>query len=594
VSLPPGTMLGSYRIIAAIGAGGMGDVYRAHDDRLGRDVAIKVLPPTFAEDPERLRRFQQEAQVLAALGHPDVVQVFDAGTQDGRPYLVMELLSGQTLRQRLEEGRLPWRKAIEIAASVAEGLAAAHAKGITHRDLKPENLFLTEHGRVKILDFGLAKVKSPTFATATTIDTAPPGTMDGAILGTVGYMAPEQVRGQAADARSDVFALGCVIYEMVTGKPAFRRDTTVDTLSAILRDPVPGSSLTGSGGTPELDRILDHCLEKAPDDRFQTMKDLAFNLLNLLGAVQGTSNSDPDPTPVKIPEPGAAVRASRPRWLLLLSGLAGLSFLAFAGIWWAPWKAKPLPVDPLCVAILPFENRTGDPTLANLGQQIAGQIRQDLQHVDNLKVADDMVLVPGGDPARKLQEATLARFVAKGAYYLVGSEVEFQAQLVAPDTGKVVFTGGPWRGPRTDPTRPLEDLRQVLVGAIAWTYTNPYRFPPGAVHPPRLDAFLEARNGLKAFGRDYKASVAAYERALALDPDFLLAGLFNFYSHFNLGHFEEAAATVARMEARYSHYSPVERALVRMLRATTDGRGPEALKAFDDLKALGFDNYWVR
>ena len=277
-----GRTLSHFRITEKLGAGGMGVVYRAHDERLGRDVAVKVLPKDVSDDAERLARFDREARILAALSHPNILAIYDVGTEGGVVYLVTELLEGQTLRERLSRERLPWRKSIEIAASVADGLAAGHGKGIIHRDIKPENVFLTGDGRVKVLDFGLARLEIPhaTIAAAATI--SHPGTAAGTVLGTLGYMAPEQARGQAADARSDIFTLGCLLYEMLAGKRAFARDTAAETMAAILKDPAPEVSVSGVEVSQELNRIVAHCLEKNPGERFQSASDLAFHLKSLL------------------------------------------------------------------------------------------------------------------------------------------------------------------------------------------------------------------------------------------------------------------------------------------------------------------------
>jgi len=233
--LMPGTRLGTCEILAPLGAGGMGEVYRARDTALGREVAIKVLTAEFAADPERLRRFTREAQATAALNHPNILAIFHVGSQDGVPFIVSELLEGETVRERLEAGVLPVRKAVEYAVQVAGGLASAHDKGIVHRDLKPENIFITADGRVKILDFGLAKLLRPEGGTAEDRKTVTAGTDAGMVLGTVGYMSPEQVRAQAVDARTDIFSLGAILYEMVSGKRAFRGETPADTMSAISR-----------------------------------------------------------------------------------------------------------------------------------------------------------------------------------------------------------------------------------------------------------------------------------------------------------------------------------------------------------------------
>jgi eukaryotic-like serine/threonine-protein kinase len=249
--IAPGTRLGPYVIAAPIGAGGMGEVCRAHDPRLGRDVAVKVLPAGLSTDPERLNRFEQEARAAAALNHPNILAVYDIGQHDGSPYIVSELLEGETLRERLNSGALPVRKAAEYAIHIAHGLAAAHEKGIVHRDLKPENVFVTADGRVKILDFGLAKLTQPepALAGASALPTTPPQTQPGIVLGTIGYMSPEQVRGLAADHRSDIFSFGAILYEMLSGQRAFQRETAADAMTAILKEDPPAllTTVTGVG-----------------------------------------------------------------------------------------------------------------------------------------------------------------------------------------------------------------------------------------------------------------------------------------------------------------------------------------------------------
>src|SRR6476619_2419553 len=281
MSLPAGSRLGPYEILAPLGAGGMGEVYRARDSRLGRDVAIKVLPSSFSNDPDRLRRFEQEARAAGLLNHPNVTAVYDIGTVDGAPYVVSELLEGETLRARLAGGALGPRRAVDYAIQIAHGLSAAHEKGIVHRDLKPENLFVTKDGRVKILDFGLAKLtQADSSGPQTNLPTAPvnAGTEPGMVLGTLGYMSPEQVRGRTADARSDIFSFGAILYEMLSGRPAFQRETAADTMSAILREDPPDLSSTNRQLPPVLDRIVHHCLEKDPEARFHSAHDLAFQL----------------------------------------------------------------------------------------------------------------------------------------------------------------------------------------------------------------------------------------------------------------------------------------------------------------------------
>ena len=265
-TISPDTTIAQYRVISKIGEGGMGEVYRARDTKLGRDVAIKVLPAAFSADAERLRRFEQEAQAAGALNHPNILVIFHIGTHDGAPYIASELLEGETLRERMAGAALPQRKAIDYALQTAHGLAAAHEKGIIHRDLKPENLFVTKDGRVKILDFGLAKLtgvgdgtQSQTEVPTRRIDTDP-----GVVMGTIGYMSPEQLRGRATDHRSDIFSFGAILYEMLSGKRAFHGESTADTMSAILREDPPDLSSTNKNIAPALERVVNHCLEKTP------------------------------------------------------------------------------------------------------------------------------------------------------------------------------------------------------------------------------------------------------------------------------------------------------------------------------------------
>ncbi len=274
-----GSRIGRYQVLALLGKGGMGEVYRALDDRLGREVAVKVLPALFSADAERLKRFDQEARAAGALNHPNVLAIIDIGTQDGAPYIVSELLEGGTLRERLAGGALPLRKVIEFGSQVARGLAAAHAKGIVHRDLKPENLFVTRDGHVKILDFGLAKlVRSDTGSSPRNDSLAATMTEVGQVLGTVGYMAPEQVRGEPADHRADIFALGCVLYELATGRAPFHHGTSADTMAAIVRDDLPPFPAELERHAPGLAALVRRCVEKSATERFESARDLAYAL----------------------------------------------------------------------------------------------------------------------------------------------------------------------------------------------------------------------------------------------------------------------------------------------------------------------------
>ena len=355
--LRPGTHLGPYEITGLLGAGGMGEVYRARDTRLGRDVAIKVLPAEFAGDPDRLRRFEQEARAVAALNHPNIVAIHDIGTYEGSPYIVSELLEGESLRQRLAVAPLPVRKAIELAVQIAQGLAAAHEKGIVHRDLKPENLFITKDGQAKILDFGVAKLATKLEPVEGAAPTVVGGTDPGIVMGTAGYMSPEQVRGLPVDHRSDIFSLGCVLYEMVQGRLAFPGDTTVDTIAAILtRDPEPLSGIDREIPSV-LSGIVGRCLEKSPEDRFSSAHDVAL----ALALVAGTERSV-----VAAPVAAAArvlPRSRRSVWVAASIGVLGLVALAALAYLVIARRAPPASRAPgkLMLAVLPMENLSGDP-----------------------------------------------------------------------------------------------------------------------------------------------------------------------------------------------------------------------------------------
>ena len=322
--LTSGTKLGPYEIQSPLGAGGMGEVYRARDSVLKREVAIKVLSSLVSPDPGRLRRFEQEAQAAAALNHPNILAVHQLGTFAGAPYLVSELLEGDTLRQQLVRGPQPVRKALDYGVQIARGLAAAHEKGIIHRDLKPENLFVTKDGRIKILDFGLAKLTHREPASDDNDVTLTDGSERCAVMGTVGYMSPEQVRGEATDHRADIFAFGATLYEMLTGKRAFRKPTSSETMTAILHEDPPRISEIVFGAPPGLLRVVHRCMEKKPEQRFQSASDLAF-------ALEALSESG-SPAVVVVD------RGSRSRWAWT-AGVGAVVVLAGILITW--WKIPP-------------------------------------------------------------------------------------------------------------------------------------------------------------------------------------------------------------------------------------------------------------
>jgi formylglycine-generating enzyme required for sulfatase activity/dienelactone hydrolase len=401
---------GKYRVVDEIGRGGMGVVYCAHDDSLARDVAIKVLPPEFASEPERLRRFEQEAKAAGQLSHPNILTVHEVGSQDGAPYLVTELLEGESLRQSLSGGALPMRKAIDYGVQVARGLAVAHEKGIVHRDLKPENLFITRRGQVKILDFGLAKLRSAQ---------GPPGeavqastemmlTEAGAIVGTAPYMSPEQVRGQAVDQRTDIFSFGAVLYEMLSGQRAFKGATAADTLSAILKEDPPPLRDLRQAVSPGIQQIVDRCLEKRPEDRFSSAHDLSLALEAVsTGSATGRRQAAVPGTGTAAAVMGGVRRLASPfvrlwpsvrakRWLWLAGGLAVLAALVVASgaivrqrrVSWARNQALPELMRlaeardywPAFLLARKIEVIVpGDPTVQKLCPRFAGKLKREFR-----------------------------------------------------------------------------------------------------------------------------------------------------------------------------------------------------------------------
>jgi len=384
-----GRRLSHFLVTGAIGAGGMGEVYRARDERLHRDVAIKVLPKELALDPERLRRLESEARALARLNHPNLLAVYELGTDDTVTFIVTELLEGETLFDLLKGGPLPWRRAVEIGAAIAAGVAAAHTAGVVHRDLKPANVFVTTDGRIKVLDFGLARLLPPPDTGATDDTALDTCTAPGTVLGTVGYMAPEQVRGEPADHRSDLFAFGCLLYEMLAGRRPFAGDTAADVMAAILKSPPrPLAGLTPEV-TPELVRILDRCLEKNAAARFQSAGDLAFALRSLDRATEPARQR---------PAPKAAAEDDRPS-----------------------------------IAVLPFANLSADPEQEYFCDGMAEEIINALAHLAGLRViarTSSFVFKGERQDIREIGSTLDVGTVLEGSVRKAGDRVRITAQLI--------------------------------------------------------------------------------------------------------------------------------------------------------------------
>ncbi len=603
MTLAAGTRLGPYEIHSAIGAGGMGEVYRARDERLGREVAVKVLPEAVAGDRDRLARFEREARALARLEHPNILTIHDIGEQPAAAgvthFAVTELLTGETLGHRLARERLSWRRAVEIGAAVADGLAAAHAQGVVHRDLKPDNLFLTADGRVKILDFGLAT--SGVVAT-TSADTASVVTKPGAVLGTVGYMAPEQIDGSGVDARADLFALGCVLCEMVTGRRAFARGTPAETLCAILSAPAPEVLASGTDAPLELARIIGRCLEKQPAARFQSASDLAFALRALVTApmvLPGTTGSAAgDAATPRPPSPAARRRA----WMVAGGALALL--LATAAYWAWPRAAAPPSgaasgLDPKKIVVAVFANQTGDTSLDALGIQISDWLTQSLTRMsiavgmnpDLPSVGGPALPRPaaasGSDPVRALAERTGAGLVVTGTYYLERDTLRVQSRIVEVAGGGTVVALDPTIGPRSQSSELLTRLANTVTGAVATRLNSVQVFGSG-YRPPPYDAYLEWAQGMVAWGTNNSEAERHLRAALQLDPNFIL-GRVNLVALLNgANRVGEADALLrpAEESAAYSRATLVEQAWVRLGRAVINGDLVGARTASGDIARL--------
>ena len=501
----------------------MGEVYRARDSKLRRDVAIKVLPQVLAADPEALARFEREALSIAALSHPNILSIFDFGAQDGVSYAVTELLEGETLRARLDAGPISREQTVDVALQIARGLAAAHEKGIVHRDLKPENIFVTRDGHVKILDFGLAKrTEQEQTGDETSSPTASRHTMPGVVMGTVAYMSPEQVRGHPVDRRSDVFSFGAILYEMLSGTRAFKRDTAADTMSAILKE--EPAALSAAGDVSPLDRVVARCLKKDRDDRFPSALDVVHAL------------SDPSAQAVPRGVPSAASRGRRN----VLLAAAGLVLLLATGIFLLTRSGKDATgaggVKRL--AVLPFENM-GAPEDDYFVDGIADEVRGKLTSLSGLQIIARTSSTPYKKTTKSLKQ--IAREL--GVSYLLTATVRWQKTggvsrvEVSPELVDVSGPGAPtsrWQQPfdasLTDVFRVQSDIAARVCGALGVVL--------GAAEQSRLmekptrqlaayDAFLrgeEAGNGLGVNDPpSLRKAMGFYEQALTLDPDFAQA-----------------------------------------------------------------------
>jgi TolB-like protein/tetratricopeptide (TPR) repeat protein len=505
----------------------MGEVYRARDTRLGREVAIKVLPQEYAADADRLRRFEQEARAVGQLNHPNILTVYDIGTHEGAPYIVTELLEGESLRDRLKAGSLPAGRAVEIAVQMAQALAAAHEKGIVHRDVKPANVFLTRDCRVKLLDFGIAKLvvpRSPAGSAPAT--TVVEGTAAGTTLGTMGYMSPEQLRGEPVDHRSDIFSLGCVLYEMVSGQSPFRRETGPDTVSAILcQDPPP---LPGPerGISTALQGIVGQCLGKRPEDRYSSAHDVALALRALSGPVE-----------VSPSRPGLAGR--RRRWLVLGGAAAVLVVAVFAGWQLRRDSAAPGPQSgaekQVRLAVLPFEN-LGHADDAYFATGVTDEITGRLAGVRGLAVLSRWSALQYARTTKSTKQVGQEL----GVSYLVTGTVRWSRGVgpggqvrITPQLVRVADDTSVWAHvydfTMDDIFRIQSEMARSVVESLGFTLLEHERGALEARPTENLDAYQAFLRGKFLAGQPHftlatwLVALDNFQRAVTLDPGFALA-----------------------------------------------------------------------
>jgi tetratricopeptide (TPR) repeat protein len=579
MALVAGDRLGRYEILAPLGAGGMGEVYRARDSVLDREVAVKVLPEGVADDPDRLQRFEREARAVAKLSHSNILEIFDFGREGDVSFAVAELLEGETLRDRLGSEQLGWREAAKIGAEIADGLVAAHDRGVVHRDLKPANIFLSSDGRVKILDFGLARLTAKVDTEGRTEALDSTLTSEGAVVGTLGYMSPEQVRGREADHRSDVFSLGCVLYEMVGGRRAFEGDSGADTMAAILTAEPERLSSLGVDAPLDLELAIQRCLEKSPDDRFQSAADLAF--------VLRASVTDTDAVRVDPPA------KPRTRWLVPAAVAAVVAVIAI-GLWSLlggrlisrPEQSAAFEANRVVVA--EFENRIGDPSLDDFGLHVADSITALLRQVSGLTVATNPfrsgALGADADPLRRLAESTRSGLVVTGICYARGDQLEIRASIVDPWQEEVRQSFEAVRALRSGPSSAVEALSQLVAGTLGFHFAS--RIPLGSLPPVPMAAFQEYAGAMEHWHTDRETEFSRLRRALEIEPAFHQARVHLFWEYATVGRYDEAEAELELLESQESTMTPYGRAIVRAARARLEGRPLDVLRAVREAAVL--------
>jgi len=588
-------LAGRYELLEPIGSGGMGQVWSARDTVLERAVAVKMLPEDVAAEPTRRQRFEREARAVARLSHPNIMAIYDFGTEGGRPYAVMELLEGGDLRKLLSAGALPWRKALDLGLQVAHGLDAAHRQGVVHRDLKPTNLFLTSDGVVKLLDFGLARLAEPRPGER---GLDPTLTDQGVAVGTAAYMAPEQVRGRPSDVRSDLFSLGCVMYEMLSGRRAFQGGSSGEVMSAILRDePDPLAPAVPAA----LRDVIARCLRKRAEDRFGSAAEVCV----ALEAIRSSDGTEP------IFDRGWDRAGSRPlhpprsrvvAWAAA-AGLAGL-VIAYAVVAWRPPSPAAGPradLEPNRVAVVPFANRTGDASVDTLAAITADRLTQGLSTLEELEVVPASVVAAAASGvgrarlAREVAAGTGAGLVLTGVWDAVGDGLELQATLEDARAGTVVRGFDPIPTSRDALQNGIATLRDWTLIAVQ-DHLHPVLAWGAGDRFPVYEAYLAHRSFWEEAGTTDQSTAAQHLfRAVALDPDYVRPRL-QVGSMWIPGIVRDLNDMVIQFyqPVHEAELSPRQRRLVAMIDARLEGRWEDGFRIADEELASDPGNSWQR
>ncbi len=572
-----GKTISHYKILEKLGEGGMGIVYKAEDTKLKRTVALKFLPSELTRDPQAKERFLHEAQAAAALEHQNICNIYEIDESEGQIFIVMSYVEGDNLKEKIQSGPLKIDEALKIAIQAAEGLQAAHEKGIVHRDIKSANIMVTGKGQTKLMDFGLAKLKGQTKITK-----------EGSTLGTAAYMSQEQARGIDVDHRTDIWSLGVVLYEMITGQLPFRGEYEQAVVYSIMNEqPEPLTALR-TGVPMEWERIVNKTMAKDPSERYQHADDLVVDLKKL------ERDTKPEITPSSRSIPTHPVKKPYQKFLipgifLLIAFTAVAYFLLFKG------PSKPVSswgsLNPKRVVVAVFENLTGDESLDILGRMAADWVTQGISRIKIVEAVPTMVvlkLLPAKKSGEQgpqsmaylqtLAKDVNARTVITGSYYLSGENLCFQANITDMEGEKLLFSLEPIIGPKKSPVNVIDKLKQTIMGALISHFDPRYSAPPLEYKTPTFEAYKEFMDGRELFGIDYSRAITHLERAVELDPDFYVPKLFIAFAYGNLGEYARADTILRQLHEKRDHLTDYERYLLEYYRETLKGNLEKALR----------------